>query len=108
MKTFYVITFINLNKFACDDDGFLNCANSGLYSYKLYETREKAIEARTRLIQEEVEKENSNEGCYPKEDDFHFEISDLNADSVYIDVYLGYHDELINETVCTIEKVDLY
>ena len=106
MKTFYVITFYNVNKFACEEGGFSEAVtNFGTYSSELYPSRAEAFEARKKLIEKEIEKETSENGHYSKKDGYEVYVSNLGDLRARVNVIEG--DELINQTVYEIQLLRL-
>ena len=102
--TFYVITFYTVNKFACEDGGFSEAVtNFGMYSSELYRSRVEAFEARKKLIEEEIKKETSKNGYYPKEKGYEVYINDLDYYRARVNVMEG--DKLINQSVYEIRAV---
>ena len=101
----YVITFYSVDGPSCEDDGFLNCANGGLYSHKLFSSREEAVKERDRLVDEYLEDMNGEDGCYSVNDGYEYEVGEMTRpDGIYIDWY--YNADIINELVINIDEVE--
>lgn len=96
---YYIITFYNVDT----EISPINCANGGLYSHKLYQTKEDAIKARDELIDEEIETLSEIETCFPNKYFLNDKIKEI-AD-IYVDWY--YYGNIVYKAVYQIEEVEL-
>ena len=108
MGKFYVITYYNTDPYC---DNVIECANGGLYSKKLYESAQEAFAALKKSVEEDAKFQNSENGSYPEEEGYSYEISELNGWLKEVpDVCVDWYDsdaECIFSETCQVEEVEL-
>ncbi len=100
----YVITFYCVDGPTCEDDGFVNCANGGLYVTKVFGTKEEALAERSKEVQNEVTENTSDDGCWAEADGYTVEILGEDTDDMIVSYY--YDGDTVNEAHFKIEEVE--
>ncbi len=108
MEKFYVITYYNTDS-CCDN--VIECANGGLYSNKLYKSAKEAFNDLKISVEEEAKIQNSEDGSYPQEEGYSYEISELNSNFKTIpDICIDWYDsaaECIFSETYRVEEVEI-
>lgn len=110
MEKYYVITFKSIDSVCCYDDGVFDSNNGGLYSNKLFKSKEEAFETMKSLIEAEAQETTSRDGCYAEDDGYSYEIETLNSGLKEIpDICLTYYcdGDAVSEIICRVEEVEL-
>ena len=98
----YIILSGSVDGPACEDDGFLNCANFDLVGTRACDSLEEAIEVMNQTI--EQDKADFAE-VWPEEDGYTLDVGAMDSDKLkYIDVYSN--GEVINETIYKIREIE--
>ena len=100
----YVITFYCADGSTCEDDGFVNCANGGLYVTKVLGTKEEALAKRNEEVRKEVAENTSEDGCWSEEDGYSAEVLGEDTDDLIVSYY--YDGDVVNESHIKIEEVE--
>jgi len=106
---YYVITFKSIDSVCCYDDGVFDSNNGGLYSNKLFKSKEEAFAEMKSLVEADAHEATSSDGCYSTEDGYSYEIETLNSGLKEIpDLCLTYYYEgdAVNEIICRVEEVE--
>lgn len=104
MKKFIVLSG-SVDGSACENEGFVNCANFGLVGTRAYGTLAEAAMFRDETIDADL---GDFKSLWPEEDGYTMEVGSMKADDKFADKYLDvyYEGDVINETIYKIVEIE--
>ena len=97
----YVLLSMSVYGQTCEDDDFINCANTDVIGTRAFATLEEAKEIRDQTIETDL---TDFQGLWVEEDGYSYDTGEIDGD-VYIYVY--YNGDTINETIYKIRELEL-